>query len=346
MLVIFLFINFFYVSATSIEFFILRTSSVNTINLNGGEISDRYLSLFTNNINKITYSGTDEQINIVANLPELRVFNLEGQKQLFVPTFQNLPKIESLSLDRNELFSVQRDSFRTIPVVYLHLQKNSISQIQDGSFGTNLKHIYLACNMLQSIESVWFQNPAKIEVLDFDANNITFIRPYALQSFTALSYLYLLHNNLKTISIGVMPNRNFFSELWLGYNSLTELNPSIFAEGNITVEWLDISFNKLSFLTPEFMERIHPVDTPLIDGNPWQCPCYYYQIIRWMPWASYGIIPKDRPGEPRCVADSGAFATTCVPVVNLELIDYFMKHTTPGPENKEIYCRKGRKRAF
>lgn len=87
------------------------------------------------------------------------------------------------------------------------------------------------------------------------------------------------------------------------------------------------------------MSRLHVVNAPQIDGNPWQCSCYYDHIIKWINWQGYGnITNKDRPGEPRCVVGNGIFADQCIYTNDEESLQLFFKASSPPPETKKQYC--------
>lgn len=311
-----------------------RVISTESIILDNSVLPPSTLSL-----KKVRYLPHDEEISRIHNLQNLRFVKIEGVNQQFLPEFKQLPKLESIYFEHNDIIYVSRGHISTVPVVYVFLRFNNLLQIEDKSFGPNLKHVYLSCNQLTKFSPDWFQNPSRLEVLDLDANRIRAIGEFALKNFVKLDYLYLMHNGLYTIGDGAFPNRVSFSELWLAYNNLKTFSSDAFSPSNITIDHLDIAFNKLTYLSKKFMEKVHMKNTPHIDGNPWQCSCYYDQIIKWIPWDSYGeLIDRDRPYEPRCVVNRGALANACVYKSDDASIDFFLRSSSAPPQDREKYC--------
>lgn len=323
-------------TCTRIEYSETGSRGFKSINITSTVLSDRTISVYTSAIRTVNYYDGDNELSVVTDLPQLRNIYIERVKQRFLPVFINVPNLDTISVERNELVLVTRDRFSALRIVYVFLRFNKLLQIEDGSFGTSVKHVYLACNFLTNIRKEWFQNPNIVNVIDLDDNNIQSIEEDTFKNFRKLEYFYILHNNLKTIGDGAFSGSGFISELSIGFNDLKELRPEIFNR-NVTVERLDISYNKLTFLHKELMKKIRLVDSPTIDGNPWQCSCYYHHIRRWLPWKYYEEH-KDRPGEPRCVSVLGDFSRRCRTYVSEELIATFLRESSPPPNKKGEFC--------
>lgn len=329
-----------FVSGIRIEYRDARSNGKKYLNITSKIIDPQIIDPLTIGIYKVIYGENRDEIIQVSDLQLLQNFHLRNAKQQFIPQFKNLPKLNYLSLEHNEIIFVSKDRFSTMPLVYIDLKFNNILRIEDGSFGVNVKHVYLSCNMLNKIEPTWFLNPAKLEVLDLDANNIQYIENDTLKNFVKLDYIYLMHNGLHTIGDGAFAHKNFISEMWLAFNHLTRLPNTVFRPGQITMEILDLSYNKLSYLPFTLMQRLNVSKAPHIDGNPWKCPCYYDYILKWINWDSYGVLTDpDRPNEPRCVVSKGFFKRHCTSAVDHEAITYFLRNSSPPPEDRSKYCR-------
>lgn len=329
------------IAATNVQFREATGGGIKNVDISSRILNDQTISPLTIGVYKVTYSAQREEITEVSNLRVLQNFHIRNAKQQFIPQFRNLPKFNYLSLEHNEIIYITKDHFSTVPLVYADLKFNSILRIEYGSFGPLLKHVYLSCNMLTKIEPGWFQNPAKLEVLDLDANRIESLEENALKDFVKLDYIYLMHNGLHTIGDGAFAHKNFISEMWLAFNRLTHFQDEMFREGQLTMEILDVSFNKLSYLPIELMRRLNVSKSPHIDGNPWKCSCYYDHILKWINWDTYGVLTdRDRPFEPRCVSSRGYAKRHCTYQVDEEAIALFTRESSPPPEDKNVYCHK------
>lgn len=325
---------------TKIEYHDASSSNNKYLDISSKVVSGQNVPGTTVGISRVWYRDREE-IRWVKDLPMLRYVKIESAGQEFVPKFRNVPKLESVFLEKNEITYVSDEHFGSTTLVYAFLRFNIIRAISEGTFGERVKHVYLSCNNLTRFDSEWFQNPARLEVLDLDANNIRHIEEGALEKFIKLDYIYLMHNGLLTIGDRAFSHRNFISEMWLAFNHLTAFPETIFKDTNVTIELLDISFNKLTYLPRKLMENLKVLSTPHIDGNPWQCPCYYPEIITWINWETYGkLIDRDRPREPRCVVSKGRFRNTCVDQIDIEAIRFFLTNSSPPPEDRASYCHQ------
>lgn len=303
-----------------------------TLESNIATINDNVLPKTTPSIKFVDYTG--EFIHYIENLNELELIEMNHISLSEVPEFKNLNKIYKISLNRNNIIYIKRQSFSNIPVAKILLMHNKIQKIEEKSFGTNLEILHLRCNDLTTISS-WFQAPEKIKTLNLLGNKIKTIKQGVLSKMTSLESLDLEHNQLLTLSDS-LPNKNSFYTIQLGHNRLTELKTSWFPSSKFSINWrFTVDFNNLTYIPKDLLKNMNSSQV-FIDGNPWQCSCYE-ELIKMLPWEGYGKFGfKDRPGEPRCVIPL-AFGDSCIESNDQESIEYFYKHSSQG-ETRDYIC--------
>lgn len=310
--------------------------------INGDKISGETTGLFVD-----LYSTEEAQVETVENFPDIINIWMSSTGQSVPVTFKNMPKIFDIDMSKNKMTEITNTMFTSIPVVKLWLHKNHIKHIEDDSFGDNINIVSLFCNNIESFRHEWFKSPVKVTWLDLHSNDIKILEPDAFKPFTHLETINLAFNKIKTISDGSFSSRNIFKEINLAYNQLIDLNSKAFL-AKVKITTFDIRFNRLTYLSKNVTSKLTIGETPLIDGNPWQCDCYLNHIIKWMHWNNYGegqTHPKDREGEPRCVVPEGK-NKTCVERNDRELIEYFVKNSSPPQNTKEKYCKCRPDRSF
>lgn len=304
-------------------------------NITGTELSSKNFKFPDHELYVVYYIPTEEQIALVTDLPHLTNIFIDevGQKRL--PTFKKLPKLYEISLEDNKIETVPKDSFSTTPVYDVNLGNNQISKIEDGAFGKEVRRIYLTCNELSKIDIKWFQNPTVLEELDIGGNKIEVIEKGFFKKFSSLHRIVLSYNHLKVIGDGTFSGRNHFYVLRLDHNSLTELKPTIFQEGNITIDFFDISHNNISFLYRSFRDKVRLRMRPRVGGNPWQCPCYQ-QIKQWRPNKGLEFYPRDPTTKPKCVTSEKS--DKCIELIEQETLNSFQKQKTITTKSRDEVC--------
>lgn len=304
-------------------------------NITGDELSSKNFKFPDHELYVVYYVPTEVQIALVTDLPHLTNIFIDEVGQKRIPKFKNLPKLYEISLEDNKVEIVRKDAFSSAPVRDINLGANAISKIEEGAFGKDVRRIYLTCNELTKIDSKWFANPAVLEELDVGGNKIEVIEKGFFKKFTALHRIVLSYNHLKVIGDGTFSNRNSFYVLRLDHNSLTELKPTIFQEGNITIDFLDISHNNISFLYRTFRDKIHLTMRPRVGGNPWQCPCYQ-QIKQWRPPKSVEFYPRDPPSKPKCIVSEKS--DNCIELVEQDVLETYAKTKSAPTFSRDEVC--------
>lgn len=217
-----------------------------------------------------------------------------------------------------------------IPLGIINLSNNRIVTIESGSFGPNLKTLYLSCNMLNSFEPKWFQNSSNLLDLGLNGNKLKTLPNNLFKNFPALRTIRLQDNHIATIGEGAFSGSKHIDFLYLDNNKLLEFPSNIFQD-QVKVNQLDINNNMLSYLSKDLMNKLNATDA-VVHGNPWQCACYE-EIKKWSTYFRYEHF-KEPPGAPRCVVPK-TFKDTCIEIIDFELIDYYKKQV-PETYKKEV----------
>ncbi|XP_019624898.1 PREDICTED: leucine-rich repeat-containing protein 24-like [Branchiostoma belcheri] len=139
------------------------------------------------------------KLNLAMNL--ITIGNLQSG------AFRNLPKLQSLHLDENQITMLQAGTFGNIPKLQsLSLEENRITMIQPGAFGNlpQLRKLYLYQNQITIIRPGTFANLPQLQDLHLDDNQITTIHPGAFANLPLFKRLKLQNNKLSTFPLSAL----------------------------------------------------------------------------------------------------------------------------------------------
>ena len=179
-------------------------------------------------------------------LPYLKDIRLDGNNIQIIPSMPNfsLPKLEHLSLERNNLTSIPSDMFDSnnwTALRSVRLKLNSISYLPSNVFSSvhlvNLEHICVSRNSLILLPDSFFDNPAlqKLRNIDFRHNMIS-----------ALSENLFNCRNLRNLE-----------RIWLQVNKIELLPDKLFQNKYLkTLRLIDLSQNKIKFIPSGFFKYL------------------------------------------------------------------------------------------
>ncbi|KAJ3656915.1 hypothetical protein Zmor_015960 [Zophobas morio] len=163
--------------------------------------------------------------NSIFDIPSLYSLELSnvGLEEIKPGAFGNVPLLNKLVLNSNNLTEIQSDTFTDLNVGYIDLSSNSIFLLQPGAF-TNFKadKMTLENNNLTELSCGVFEN-VTLGILNLDSNSLYTIAPKALSTL-GLTRLNLFGNNLEEIDPEVFDLQELES-LDLDYNSIKFLRP-------------------------------------------------------------------------------------------------------------------------
>jgi Leucine-rich repeat (LRR) protein len=188
-------------------------------------------------------------------------------------TFNGLFKLQILYLDKNEIESIEANSFLTEPfesnIIRLYLSENKLTTIKQRTFNGlfKLQILYLDKNEIESIEANSFlTEPFESNILELylSENKLTTIKQRTFNGLFKLQILYLDKNEIESIEANSFLTEPFESnilELYLSENKLTTIKQRTF-NGLFKLQILYLDKNEIesieanSFLTEPFESNI------------------------------------------------------------------------------------------
>ena len=207
-------IDFMFNAIIEIENEVFINTNITTLKLSMNELTD---TKFATTLPP-TITELDLSLNRIAEIsPEsfrssiaLKVLRLDynGITQLELGVFANLKNIKEISLIKNEIHSVTRDSSINLPdsLEVLNLRSNKLTNLKAGTFVNSPKHkLLLNNNQITNIEDGSFNLP-HLQELDLRDNHLSVIDSGELKGLKNLRNLRLEYNYIMKIEEGTFKN--------------------------------------------------------------------------------------------------------------------------------------------
>lgn len=277
----------------------LLQNVTNTIYLDGKAANTLAEPQYITVMQEIEYLDPNEQqVASVMNFRNLNFFSMVNNSQKNVPNFRNLLKLRKIQIKSCDIEKIDSISFSNVGALeVLDLQKNKISEIENRAFGKKIHSVDLKCNRLTSVSPGWFRNASSLEWFNLESNKIEILQENLFKKFVNLRELYLARNELLLLEPGSISGPINMHILDLGINDLSVINSDVFSENRVFIRNIRISFNRLSFLKNDLMEKVTITNNSIIYGNPWQCPCMK-SIRDWLPASNVNSTVRN---EASCV---------------------------------------------
>jgi Leucine-rich repeat (LRR) protein len=148
----------------------------------------------------------DKLIQIYPNLLQVTRIDLtrKGYTDIALGTFSNLPNLQYLYLDNNQIRKLQSNIFNNLP---------------------ELRLLYLNANKIKELQPGMFNNLPNLDVLGLENNQIRELQPNIFNNLPALEYLILENNQIQELLPGVFNNLPALKHLDLENNQIQELQP-------------------------------------------------------------------------------------------------------------------------
>lgn len=251
------------------------------------------------------HPGVFAEVHNVIHL-DLSYNNLMGNKSLFITA--NI--ISDLNLAGNNLKSISAFTFKRLThVLKLNLSECGIEHFlfsmlvnSDSETIQISRRIYKQVRLglflsplVSDFRAYHFSETRGLEVLDLSHNKLTYLSDDLFMNNTNLQHLNISHNALsrlptyifqrtplKSINLShnkieiIQPkllNQQTLENVYLEHNHIVYLNPSTFATDGFPIKYMDLRFNRLVYLDPDFFYWLANLQTFELSGNPWDCIC-------------------------------------------------------------------------
>lgn len=207
--------------------------------------------------------------DVFQNTPNLKKLQIRRSiREINEDAFRFLRQINTIEIDFNEVREIAANSFGDVPVYWLDLSYNHITDIQPGAFSNlkNLGKLYVKSNLLGKIKRGIFSD-LPIEILSLSKNRIRLIEEHAFDNLKNLRHLQLDGNLLTEFQAESLMNLGHKLEiLWLHNNSFEEINRNTF-KGLDNLRLLNMLDNKLSRILPYTFDYISNLETLILSNN-------------------------------------------------------------------------------
>ncbi|XP_075547912.1 uncharacterized protein LOC142582288 [Dermacentor variabilis] len=263
-----------------------------------------------------TAFGSDYQLDFVPKLALLHTPHVERLKvsqaelgDVKPHSFHNLSRLAVLSLDSNEITSLDAEAIADLPrLKKLELGDNKLRRLRAGSLKNlpSLTHLFLERNQLEVVDDGAFEDLGALRELELSDNAIEKLSEESFRGLGRVARLDLFRNKLTRLEARVFGGMPQLAELDLKYNALSEVDPLAF-EGlpQLTVLYmsynrlrvlpahmfrgapnlvsLDLSQNQLLTLTWRTVQDLAKIDAESFDmsltGNKFSCDCRLAWIL-------------------------------------------------------------------
>ena len=193
-----------------------------------------------------------------------------------------------LYLENKNLKRIDPNAFEGLSNLrYLHLQNNSITNLEGISFGylKHLQDLFLYGNKLKRIDSNIFKGLTFLRRLGLDYNEIEEIDDYAFETLSSLRDLLLSNNKLKRIhSNTFLISYNQLQNLHLDHNEIEEIDPKAF-ESLSKLMFLRLNKNRLKTIDWRFFEPLKSVKVVQFFNNNFKELSLYTELEECFYWA-------------------------------------------------------------
>jgi len=190
--------------------------------------------------------------DISAAFPNLRLIDAFdcSIKSINNLNFKGLNKMIKLNLERNNLETIQENSFDDmVNLRYLYMDENKITQLPSNVFQKlhNLDTLYLKTNQLTNLNADLFKNNKKIALLHISENKLQTLPSGIFQGFTLMRQIWLRSNEIVDLPSNIFDSCESLVDIDLSRNKIKNVDINLLAKLNALRE-ISFSFNPLEFI--------------------------------------------------------------------------------------------------
>jgi Leucine-rich repeat (LRR) protein len=233
--------------------------------------------LFSSNLRKLSLNDCKIKFiekatfNFMLQLTRLslvrnEITSIENNSFLYPPFESN---ILEMYLSENKLKKIERGTFAGLTRLQkLYLDENQLEQIEENSFSylNALKELNLQSNMIKMVRNEMFFDNSNLEILHLYKNSIEDIETIPFNTLYSLKRMYLFSNKIKSINFGNFIHQQNLEELRLEKNEIYTFKSNTFI-GLKNLLFLDLSANKIKQLVNDGFHGLISVSKLLLSLN-------------------------------------------------------------------------------
>lgn len=183
-------------------------------------------------------------------------------KQLETGALNLLENLKSLSLEGNEIATLNDKEFYKTNLTKLNIRKNRLKVINSYTFVMlyELEDLDLSSNLITTLNENWFVDCDNLKKLRLFYNFIKTIESYTFKNINSDLYVSLLlgSNKIEKIRDGAFDKLTHIEELTLHDNSLKEIQDDLFAKTE-DIHTLDLGANEITCVGDEVLRKCETV---------------------------------------------------------------------------------------
>jgi Leucine-rich repeat (LRR) protein len=205
------------------------------------------LDLTFQKISILESNSFDGQISILS-LDNNDILSLEAE------SFLNLPYLLKISIKNNLLRSLRANTFKfyLLNLTHFDLSHNHLSFIEETFFEKIpiLSFLDLSVNYFKSVDNFYFTYLGNLDFLNISSNSILNFEENAFKNLSKVSFIDLSRNFVSTFPLNLFKNVQNLQKLIIRENKIEDINFSKF-KGLKSLKSIDLGFNSLNFLNNE-----------------------------------------------------------------------------------------------
>lgn len=214
-------------------------------------------------------------------------------------TFRNNPNLEFIYLSWNNVSQLVNQSFTGSAALFIDLEFNNLGAMPGGLFrgswfeGVNstLQSLSVMGNNIRGVEVNGFANLRNLAWLDMTANplftvtdssfnglvnirdlyliacELNTLRPIWFREMRILEELHIELNGITNLPNGVFENLESLTNVYLGYNNLTQISLAPFGETAFNIEVLSLLQNQINQIEPLLFDKLENLNSIEMGGN-------------------------------------------------------------------------------
>jgi Leucine-rich repeat (LRR) protein len=158
--------------------------------------------------------------------------NFKPFTHVFLGIGDNFPKLDTLTISKQNISVVQRQSFKRLEKLeYLNLEENQIEFLLEEIFWDlpNLKFLNISNNRISQLPAKIFINLRNIATIDFSNNRVKEVPSSLFQNNLKLKTIDVSFNGLRTnqINVSMIPNVVIINQFEGVFKALQSLKPLV-----------------------------------------------------------------------------------------------------------------------